>query len=138
MTSFAHIDQLSVANPIIDQDHAAFLALLKTADSANNTDFPDLFQQLYTLTEQHFLLENQLMQQYAYSGINDHHNEHQRILGEFKQFKTRVDKGLIVFGRAFIKDHLPQWLILHITTMDMALATHINKHSVALDVVKLP
>jgi hemerythrin len=69
------------------------------------------------------------MAEFAYPGIADHKGEHQRVLGEFKQFKSRVDKGLIVFGRSFVKERLPQWLALHITTMDMALATHINNRS---------
>jgi hemerythrin-like metal-binding protein len=117
---------LKVAYEAIDKDHEKFIDLLNALYTANNTDFPALFQQLYEHTEQHFERENQLMTQSAYPGIADHKAEHQRILGEFKQFKSRVEKGLIVFGRAFVKDRLPQWLVFHVTTMDTALATHLN------------
>ena len=66
------------------------------------------------------------MQQLAYPAESEHIGEHLRVLGEFKQFKTRVDKGLIAFGRAFVKDRLPSWFQLHVSTMDSALAAHIK------------
>jgi hemerythrin len=112
---------------LIDNDHDEFISLLNNLDSASNTDFPSLFQQLYEHIEQHFERENQLMKQLAYPGEIEHKGEHQRVLGEFRQFKTRVDKGLIVFGRSFVRERLPQWFGPHVTTMDSALAAHINK-----------
>jgi len=115
----------------IDNDHDEFINLLNKLDTADNATFPALFQQLYEQTEQHFDRENQLMQQFSFPGATDHKGEHLRVLGEFKQFKSRVDKGLIAFGRSFVKDRLPQWFGLHVTTMDSALATHINKQSEA-------
>jgi len=43
--------------------------------------------------------------------------------------KTRVDKGMITFGRSFVRDRLPQWFGLHVTTMDSALVAHIKIQS---------
>lgn len=120
-------DVLTVGYDQIDNDHDEFISLINELDAADNTAFPVLFQQLYDQTEQHFERENQLMKQFSYPGEAEHKGEHQRVLGEFKQFKSRVDKGLIAFGRAFVKDRLPQWFGLHVTTMDSALAAHINK-----------
>jgi hemerythrin len=113
----------------IDTDHDEFISLLNRLDAADNKDFPVLFQQLYEHTEQHFDRENQLMKQFSYPGETEHKGEHQRVLGEFKQFKSRVDKGLIAFGRLFIKDRLPQWFGLHVSTMDSALAAHVKAQS---------
>ncbi|MGZ8227279.1 MAG: bacteriohemerythrin [Methylococcaceae bacterium] len=120
-------ETLTVAYEPIDRDHEEFIEPLNALDVANNADFPTLFQQLYEHAEQHFESENQLMAQHDYPGVTDHKGEHQRVLGEFKQFKSRVDKGLIAFGRSFVRDRLPQWLALHVTTMDNGLAVHINK-----------
>jgi len=117
---------LIVGYDLIDNDHDEFISLLNKLESASNADFAVLFQQLYEHTEQHFERENQLMKQFAYPGEGEHKGEHQRVLGEFKQFKTRVDKGIITFGRSFVRDRLPQWFGLHVTTMDSALASHIN------------
>jgi hemerythrin len=120
---------LIVGYDLIDRDHEEFIALLNQLDSASNADFPVLFQQLHEHTEQHFDRENQLMMQFAYPGEIEHKGEHQRVLGEFRQFKTRVNKGMITFGRSFIRERLPQWFGLHVTTMDSALVAHINNHS---------
>jgi hemerythrin-like metal-binding protein len=122
-------DALTVAFEPIDKDHDEFIELLNALDTADNADFPALFQQLYDHTEQHFERENQLMAQSAFPASVDHKGEHLRVLGEFKQFKSRVDKGLVAFGRSFVRDRLPQWFALHVTTMDIALAMHINKQS---------
>ncbi len=110
----------------IDNDHDEFIMLLNQLDSAGNADFPILFQQLYEHTEQHFDRENQLMKQVAFPAETEHKGEHQRVLGEFKQFKTRVDKGLIAFGRSFVRDRLPQWFQLHVQTMDSALVAYLK------------
>jgi hemerythrin-like metal-binding protein len=117
---------LTVGYDVIDNDHDEFINLLNQLDSASNADFPALFQQLHEHTEQHFDRENQLMTQFAYPGEIEHKGEHQRVLGEFKQFKTRVDKGMIAFGRSFVRERLPQWFGLHVTTMDSALVAHIK------------
>ncbi len=110
----------------IDQDHAEFINLLNQLDAANNTDFVALFRQLSEHTEQHFDRENRLMQEFAFPAETEHKGEHQRVLAEFKQFKIRVDKGMISFGRSFVREQLPQWFELHVATMDSALAAHIK------------
>lgn len=111
----------------IDNEHRQFVDLINQLYEANNEQFGKLFEQLLIHTEQHFQHENQLMDQYRFPATGEHKGEHLRVLGEFKQFKKRVDKGLIAFGRAYIKDSLPSWFDLHIKTMDSALAAHVNK-----------
>jgi hemerythrin len=120
-----------VGYALIDDDHHEFILLLNQLDLANNADFPALFQQLQLHTEQHFERENQLMQQSDYPGEQEHRGEHQRVLGDFKQFKTRVDKGMITFGRSFVRERLPQWFGLHVPMMDSALALYLNTQATA-------
>lgn len=110
----------------IDLDHHEFADLLNHLATADNATFPSLFQQLFEHTERHFEFENQLMERYGFPAITEHKGEHLRVLAEFKQFKKRVDKGLLTFGRSFIRDHLLNWFILHASTMDSALAAHIK------------
>jgi hemerythrin len=117
---------IRVGHDPIDHDHDEFIILLNRLDAADHSDFPALFQQLFEHTEQHFDRENQLMEQWAFPAKTEHKGEHQRVLGEFMQFKKRVDKGMIAFGRSFVRERLPQWLELHVTTMDSALAAHIK------------
>lgn len=119
-------DTISVGHEAIDQDHAEFIDLVNRLNAAENADFPALFRQLYQHTEQHFARENQLMQQFAFPAETEHKGEHQRVLAEFKQFQSRIDKGLIAFGQAFVRERLPSWFKLHLATMDTALAAHIK------------
>ena len=98
---------LIVGYDLIDRDHDEFIALINQLDSASNADFPNLFQKLHEHTELHFDRENQLMIQFSYPGAIEHKGEHQRVLGEIKQFKTRVNKGMITFGRSFVRERLP-------------------------------
>lgn len=120
------IKTVNVGYQPIDHDHAEFISLLDELDNAVDAEFPALFRSLHQHTEQHFQRENQLMQELAFPAESEHVGEHQRVLGEFKQFQSRVDKGLIAFGRAFVKERLPAWFQLHVATMDSALAAHIN------------
>jgi hemerythrin-like metal-binding protein len=115
--------------PAIDQDHEAFLSLLNRLETSGDGEFPTLFRELRQQTEQHFERENQLMQDYAFPALTEHKAEHQRVLGEFKQFQSRVDKGLVVFGRLFVTDRLPLWFKLHVATMDYTFVTHIKSQS---------
>lgn len=119
----------AVGHDLIDNDHDEFISLVNQLDSASNADFPVLFQHLCAHTEQHFERENQLMAQFGFPAETEHKGEHQRVLGEFKQFKSRVDKGLLPFGRSFVRERLPSWFSLHTATMDSALAAYIKNQN---------
>lgn len=121
----------TVGHPAIDGDHQAFVELLNQLDVASSADFSSLFRALFEHTEQHFERENQLMQKHGFPAEPEHRGEHQRVLGEFKQFQSRVDKGMLAFGRSFVKERLPQWFQLHVMTMDSALAAHIDTEAKA-------
>ena len=66
------------------------------------------------------------MRESAFPAEAEHKGEHQRVIGEFRQFKTRVERGLIPFGRGFAGENLPGWFKLHVSTMDSALAAHLK------------
>lgn len=123
---------LTLQEPNIDKDHSVFIDLVNQMQTANHTEFVNLFENLLTHTQSHFEYENQLMEQYQFPAIAEHQGEHHRVLTELKRFKQRVDKGMIAMGRAYISELMPQWFVLHVTTMDSALDAHIAKQSVAL------
>ncbi|QSA97064.1 bacteriohemerythrin [Methylococcus sp. EFPC2] len=129
MSTLEHAGLLQVGHDLIDQDHAEFLDLLGRLDAESDAEFPALFAQLCSHTEQHFERENQLMRQSAFPAEAEHKGEHQRVIGEFRQFKSRVDRGLIPFARCFVRENLPGWLKLHVSTMDSALVAHLKAQS---------
>lgn len=117
----------------MDDTHREFISLLNELSSADNNDFADLFDQLIEHTRQHFHREEALMTEYNFPAYVEHKDEHQRVLGELDQFKKRVDKGLIAFGRNYIKDRIPEWFRLHAASMDSALAAHLKNNMLASD-----
>lgn len=124
-------DRLSVNYPPLDDIHHEFVALVnQLAETTDKATFQQLFNELVTHTEAHFTKENQLMQQSQFSALTEHQGEHHRVLGEMKQFQKRVARGLLDFGRAYVKDRLPEWFALHTATMDSALAAHLQKHAI--------
>lgn len=125
------IDEATIAatgNDQIDGDHAEFIQLVNQLDKTENAEFAKLFQVLHEHIVTHFERENQLMAQCGFPAESEHKGEHQRVLSEFKQFQSRVDKGQIAFGRAFVRERLPGWFAVHVATMDSVLASYIRQH----------
>lgn len=112
--------------PEMDDTHREFIQLLNELDAADNAAFPALFDQLIGHTQLHFQQEDRLMTESQFPAYSEHHGEHQRILGELNIFKKRVDKGLISFGRNYVRDRLPEWFRLHAGSMDSALVGHLK------------
>jgi hemerythrin-like metal-binding protein len=113
----------------MDSTHEAFIALLNQLHAAaDNPRFVALFGELIRHTEGHFNDEQAMMLVCGFPAISEHVGEHQRILGEMVQIGRRVDKGLVTFGRAYVRDRLPDWFRLHAATMDSALAAHWKAH----------
>lgn len=111
---------------IMDETHKEFVTLLNQLEEVDDRAFPILFERLIAHTMLHFQLEESLMHESKFPAFAEHKDEHQRILGELNQFKKRVDKGLVAFGRNYIHSRMPEWFCLHAATMDSALVAHMN------------
>lgn len=111
---------------LMDDTHKEFINLVNELSEAGDTEYADLFDKLIAHTQQHFLQEEKLMIESGFPAYAEHNDEHQRILGELNQFKKRVDRGLVAFGRDYIKERMPEWFRLHAASMDSALAAHLK------------
>lgn len=119
-------EQFLLGMAIMDDTHKEFVSLVNQLAATPDTDFTKLFDEFITHTQAHFLQEEKLMKASHFPAYAEHNDEHARILGELNQFKKRVDKGLIAFGRNYIKERMPDWFALHAATMDSALAMHLK------------
>jgi hemerythrin len=113
----------------LDDMHLEFAQLVNALADANGSAFVELFGKLYDHSQAHFAREKELMEASQYASLAEHDSEHQRILGEMRQYQRKVNKGAISFARAYVKDRLPEWFHLHLTTMDSALALHLNQQT---------
>ncbi|WP_275098905.1 bacteriohemerythrin [Sedimenticola hydrogenitrophicus] len=110
----------------MDQTHHEFIALVNQLAVSERDDFVTLFAQLVKHTHAHFNSEAALMEQYRFSAIREHTDEHQRVLGELDRFGEKVARGSIAMGQDYVQNHLPGWFDLHARTMDSALAAHLK------------
>lgn len=62
------------------------------------------------------------MEEIDYLALKSHREQHARVLGAMHQIHSKVMQGDVSLGRHVVDDLLPQWLALHIDTMDNVLA----------------
>lgn len=98
--------------------HAAIEALINAGQDRLEAGFPDLLNRF----EQAFRDEERWMDDIDYPALKSHREQHARVLGALHHVHGRVMDGDLALGRHVVDDLLPQWLSLHIDTMDNALA----------------
>jgi hemerythrin-like metal-binding protein len=125
-----HWDERQHALGVAEMDamHQEFLDLAAVTERADDSEFAPRFRQLVEHTRLHFAQEGRLMRQCGFRAIGEHEGEHARVLGELLQFNRAVGRGRIALARAYVKQGLPAWFDLHLSTMDAALAAHYRMH----------
>jgi len=115
----------------MDDTHYEFVELVNETERASSASFPRLFDTLVEHTRDHFERERKLMIKSRFPALSEHCGDHERVLGELDKFNLRVHRGLIAFGRSYIRDSMASWFPLHAATMDSALAAHLRSTSAA-------
>ncbi|MDH5570877.1 MAG: hemerythrin domain-containing protein [Gammaproteobacteria bacterium] len=117
---------LSVNNSRMDNTHKEFIELLNQCANASTDDFPALFTELVQHTQEHFELENKIMDASEFPPTPIHQGEHARILTEIETLDTQVKLGEITAAQKYIRNYIPDWFCNHAATMDRALARHLK------------
>lgn len=116
----------------MDDAHRDFIEQVATLITANDTEFPALFQTLINHTREHFIAEGRLMRETNYRGLGMHEGEHHRILGELQQLNRSLKRGRLPLVRAYVREGLPEWFEMHLSMMDGALVAHLKKQKPTL------
>lgn len=119
-------DRFELGVDVMDDTHREFVEQVNQLQQASDADFPALFDRFIEHTRAHFEMEEKLMRDTRFPSYAEHKEDHLRVLGELNQFRKRVHKGLLVFGRNYIRERMPSWFPLHAATMDSALAMHLK------------
>ena len=115
----------------MDETHRGFADLVNRLGNApGGGEFRTLFAELVAHTAAHFAFEDRLMVETGFPALGEHRSEHDRVLGQMRQIAARVERGLLVMGREYVRE-LPRWFDLHAATMDSALAAHLKAKGVA-------
>ena len=113
----------------MDTMHRQFIDLVETLAEVDDAGFPALFKQLVEHTRLHFAQEGRLMRLCGFRAIGEHEGEHARVLGELLQFNRAIGRGRTALARAYVKQGLPAWFDLHLSTMDAALAAQYRQQA---------
>lgn len=108
--------------PGMDETHHEFIALLARAQRAPDAELPMHLDRLLEHTRQHFEHESRMMRACGLSSREEHEAEHQRIMAELAQMRTRAEGGRTAFVRAYLTEAMPDWFRTHLATMDSELA----------------
>jgi hemerythrin len=91
--------------------------LSRTSDD----QFADGFTALIADIETSFRDEEAVMEALNYPALRSHREQHARALGALHHAQPQVEGGDVGLGREAL-ELLPKWLLLHRSTMDLALA----------------
>ncbi len=132
MIFFEWNQTLSVADPIIDDDHQTLIRLVNQfgVAASEKRDHSELEKTLLTLieyTQTHFLREENLMASISYPKLKAHQDQHRKLMARVLDLKRELEEGRrsIAIETAEL---LRFWLTSHILLSDKELADAI-KHA---------
>lgn len=121
-------DEMSVGNPVIDNEHKYLIALINVIEAATNCKLRNKVMkmhvsQLIIYTEEHFANEETLQENIQFPLRQEHKKEHQKLISQVKVIQEKIEKckyhdnlDQIVQG---LFEMLKDWLLNHIIWEDM-------------------
>ncbi len=118
---------IHVGHAEMDAIHDELAELLDTAGACR--DAASLGTQLDRIidhTRNHFDTEEQWMEQLAFPMRSEHRAEHRQLLAELEMMRRRLRPLTLPLVLSFVRERVPDWLVLHLQRMDSLLAAHLN------------
>lgn len=126
MAYFEWADDLEIDQGPIDQDHRKLVAQVNelhtaTAMGRGQEIVGRLLEELEGETVEHIRREEAFLAKIGYPESAEHHQGHERFLGDLRQLRQRFDEGGITVA-AQLSQLLRDWLSIHIRRNDSACA----------------
>lgn len=112
---------MALGVPAIDEAHEALFDELARLAQLADPQFSVGFRELIAAVERDFREEEDLMEAIGFPSLANHREQHARVLSGLHHAWAAVDEGDVEQGRHALT-LLPQWLLFHQATMDLALA----------------
>jgi hemerythrin len=112
---------MALGVPAIDEAHEALFDELARLAQLADPQFRTGFRELIAAVERDFREEEDLMEEIGFPSLANHREQHARVLSGLHHAWAAVDEGDVEQGR-HVLTLLPQWLLFHQATMDLALA----------------
>lgn len=115
-------EELSVDNPIIDEQHKELFRTINEfytaiAEKKNKLATQKAIEEMENYIKTHFTSEEIIMKNAGYEGLNQHLNEHQFYIEKVQDLRERYEQGRLILSLEvtnFIKD----WITNHIMVTD--------------------
>jgi hemerythrin-like metal-binding protein len=99
---------------------------LRATLSAKDTDFIRHFRHLAAMLEETFATEELWMEEIDYPAVKSHREQHARALSGIHHVHCSLMAGDVAAARKVVMILLPDWMRLHMATMDAALAMYLQ------------
>lgn len=113
--------RLTLGLPAVDAAHRDLLDELASLAAMTDAEFPASYARFVAQVEKDFREEEDLMEASNFSGLPSHREQHARVLGGLHHVARQVMAGDLTPGREVVA-LMPGWFLLHIETMDSAMA----------------
>lgn len=118
----------------MDDQHAILMDTMNELRLAqvrgNNRDERlELLNRLLEFTRMHFWSEEQLMEQHGFPGLDEHREEHERLLAKMRAAVQRAHHGEELQLRPLL-NFLRNWYLDHIEGMDRLYAPWLNERGI--------
>jgi hemerythrin len=122
----------------MDDEHRLQASLVETLGELLSGEREDpalarrTIAQLVDFTNVHFLSEELMMRLYAYPHQDAHKGEHARLSEQISRLQHLLEEGALgpSLGERLVIDHLHDWLVQHIGSMDQPFAAWCAKNGI--------
>ncbi len=126
---------LKLGHAQIDSDHKKMVELLNRFHDASHTEHSTvvcslILSDLIAYTKAHFALEEQLMTISQYGQLAAHKTEHNALMQQIVELKTRLDRGTAELDSELF-EFLRDWVCKHILESDRALVSALQAEALA-------
>ena len=121
MESLRWMPEMALGVPEMDAAHEAFLDELQRLAAATDEEFAVGFGPMVATVERDFRDEEDMMEEIGDPGLHEHREQHARVLAGLHHAEPYVMRGDIEAGRAVVR-LLAHWFMVHLSTLDRALA----------------
>jgi hemerythrin len=111
---------------MMDVLHQQLDDALRVTLNAEGADFIRHFRNLVAMLEEIFATEESWMEEIDYPAIKAHREQHARLLSGMHHVNCSLMAGDVAIARKVVTILLPDWLRLHMATMDAALAMYLQ------------
>lgn len=119
------LSKLSTGASFLDALHHDCSQTLLLLSYSVDREFKAGYDTLVRKFERTFRTEERWMEEMDFPELKQHREQHAGILATLHQGQAQIMSGDLQYGREIIEKFLPQWLLLHSSAMDAALANEL-------------